>query len=51
MQLTRGTEQIKACVSGYNQSAWTAKCTYCKHRYAAVLAHTQGCHIKNETGN
>jgi len=44
-----GTEQIRAWVSRYDQSAWTAnQClsskwsTYCKHRFAAVLAHTQG---------
>jgi len=52
------TEQIRACVSCYDQSAETANywrsskwCTYCMHRGAAVLAYTQGCHIKNETKN
>jgi len=25
-------------------------CTYCKHSCAAVLAHTQGCHIKKRNG-
>jgi len=49
----RGTEQILACVSRYDQSAWTANygqsskwCTYCKHRCATVLTLIQGCHIK-----
>jgi len=54
-----GTEQIRACVSFYDQPPelpirslkW---CTYCKHRCAAVLAHTQDCHIqklKRETSD
>ena len=54
---TEGTKQIRACVSRYGQSAWTASqwrrskwCTYCKHRCAAVLAHTQDCHIKKRNG-
>ena len=52
-----GTEQIRACVSRYDQSVCSANwwrssawCAYCKHRCAAVLAHTQVCHIKNQNG-
>jgi len=47
---TGGTEQIRACVSRYDQSAWIANewrsskwCTYCKRRCAVVLTLTQGC--------
>jgi len=47
------TEQIRACVSRYDQSPWTANwwrnskfCAFCKHRCAAVEVHTEGCHIK-----
>ena len=50
-----GTEQIRACVSCFDQSAWTANwwrsskwCTYCKHRCAAVLAHHK---MKRETSD
>jgi len=43
--ITKREEQIRTCVSRYDQSAWTAnswrsskRSTYCKHRCATLLA-------------
>ena len=40
-------EQMRACVSHYDQSAWPSSklCTLCKHRCAAASAHIQCCQI------
>jgi len=55
VQLVLGGQNSVCCVRHYEQSAWTAICQLmtklemmhnCKHRCAALLAYTQGCHIK-----